>query len=147
MKKLSFYLIVFFLIFTSESCERKNPLNDLQVLASELETNSSSYTASDWENAFSRYEEITASLNEKNLNSDQTRELGRLNGVCTGYLAKGAIVLTKDAASTGLDFLGGFVNGIKSTIDEGFIENSVKSFGDKLESLFGDKEEGTSEKK
>ena len=133
--KLNFGLGFFILIILIGGCSSYNPLRDVEAFASELETNSSTYTIDDWKFAFQTYKEIIASMEGVELSEDETKEFGRLNGICTAQLAKGAVVLAKDASSTGLTFLEGLVEGFKSTIDEDFIENSIESIGDKLESI------------
>lgn len=131
-----FLAIVFFAMLMSLiRCSSYNPISELDAFASELENNSSSYTVDDWENAFQTYEGIIASMEGIDLTDEEIRKLGRINGVCTAHLAKGALVLAKDASSTGLTFLEGLVDGFKSTFGEQYIENAADSFEEKLESL------------
>jgi len=69
------------------------------------------------------------------LTDEETREFGRINGVCTGYLARGAVVIAKDASSTGLTFLDGLVDGFSSTFEEEFFEDVVDSLEEGIESI------------
>ena len=133
--KLNFGLGFFILIILIGGCTPYNPLRDVEAFASELETNSSTYTVDDWKGAFQTYEGIIASMEGIELSEDETKEFGRLNGICTAQLAKGAVVLAKDVSSTGITFLEGLVEGFKSTIDEDCIEKTIELLGDKLESI------------
>lgn len=117
------------------SCSPYNPISELDAFASELDDNSSSYTGDDWRNAFQTYEGIIASMEGMNLTEEETSEFGRINGVCIAHLAKGSVVLAKEASATGLMFLEGLVDGFTSTIDEQYLDNAVDSFEEKLESL------------
>lgn len=128
-------MVFFAMLMSLNSCSSYNPISELDAFAYELENNSSSYTVDDWENAFQTYEGIIASMEGIDLTDDEIMELGRINGVCTAHLAKGALVLAKDASSTGLTFLEGLADGFKSTFGEQYIENTADSFEEKLESL------------
>lgn len=131
------FLIILFTaaLIGFNGCSSYNPITELDAFAFELDNNSSSYSVDDWKNAFQTYEAIIASMEGIQLTEEETREFGRINGVCTAHLAKGAVVLAKDASSTGLTFLDGLVNGFKSTFDEQYIENAVESFEEELGSL------------
>lgn len=131
------FLIMLFsaALMSLNSCSSYNPISELDAFASELDDNSSSYTVDDWRNAFQTYEGIIASMEGMNLTDEETREFGRINGVCIVHLAKGSVVLVKEASSTGLMFLEGLVDGVTSTIDGQYLDNAVDSFEEKLESL------------
>ena len=117
------------------SCNSYSPIKDLESFSSELEANSANYTVEEWKEAFRIYEGIVASMEGMQLTDEETREFGRINGVCTGYLTRGAVVIAKDASSTGLTFLDGLVDGFSSTFDEDFLEDAVESLEESIESI------------
>ena len=135
MKHFLIILNVLAVMSTFNSCSSYSPITDLDAFATELENNSSGYTVDDWKNAFKKYEEILASMEGLHLTEDETREFGRINGICTAHLAKGAVAIAKDASSTGLTFLEGLFDGFSSTLDEEYIENTVETLGEEIESL------------
>ncbi len=117
------------------NCSSYSPIRELEVFSSELETNSSTYSVEEWKEAFRIYDGIITSMKGLQLTDDETREFGRINGVCTGYLAKGAVVIAKDASSTRLTFLDGLIEGFSSTIDDDFLEDAIESLEDNIESI------------
>lgn len=137
MKKIRLISLVL-VVMTSlcwGSCNSYSPIKDLESFSSELEANSANYTVEEWKEAFQIYEGIVASMEGMQLTDEETREFGRINGVCTGYLARGAVVIAKDASSTGLTFLDGLVDGFSSTFNEDFLEDAVESLEKSIESI------------
>lgn len=117
------------------NCNSYSPIKELESFSSELEANSSNYTVEEWKEAFQIYEGIVSSLEGMQLTEEETREFGRINGVCTSYLVRGAVVIAKDASSTGLTFLDGLMDGFSSTFDDGFFDDAVESLEDSIESI------------
>ena len=135
MKRIRFISLALIVMTCLWSCNSYSPIKDLESFSSELEANSANYTVEGWKEAFQIYEGIVASMEGMQLTDEETREFGRINGVCTGYLAKGAVVIAKDASSTGLTFLDGLVDGFSSTFDEDFLEDAVESLEENTESI------------
>lgn len=134
LRLISFVLIVMASLCFG-SCNSYSPIKNLEAFSLELEANSANYSVEEWKEAFQIYEGIVASMEGMQLTDEETREFGRINGVCTGYLARGAVVIAKDASSTGLTFLDGLVDGFSSTFDEDFLEDAVESLEESIESI------------
>lgn len=135
--KTKFYIIVVLSAFIPilYGCSTYSPLAQLEDFSNELEYNSSTYKVEDWKNALQTYESILESFEGIDLTEEEIREFGRLNGICTGHLAKGALLVAKDASSSGLTFLEGLVDGLQSTISEEDITNTISSFEDRIEAI------------
>lgn len=136
LKKAFFYVILMGMVASfSIGCNTYTPLGELEAFSYELENNSSSYTIDDWKAAFQTYKNIIASMEGIELSEEETHEFGRINGICTANLAKGAVVLAKDASNTGINFLDGLIEGFQSSFDEDFINDTFESLEDKIDGI------------
>ena len=102
------------------SCSTKQKaINDLESFSYELRDNSRYYDLQDWENAGKRFVKLTkkAKKYELDYTPAEKAKIGRLEGECAGYMARGA----KDNLT---DRLSGFINELK-----GILEGVTDAFG------------------
>ena len=137
--KLCIVSFVFGLIFFLNGCSTYSPMAQLEEFTYELKYNSSSYGIDEWKDALQTYVGILESFEGLELTEEELREFGRLNGTCTGYLLKGALMVAIDTSSSGISFLEGLADGLQSSINEEDISNTaisaISSFIKRLEAI------------
>ena len=94
------------------SCSAKmQAINQLESLSNDLRDNSSEYTVKDWENAAKRFIHVREKISKHELeySSAEKERIGRLEGKCAGYMARGL----KDGL---FDKIDGFKNELRGII-------------------------------
>ena len=117
MKKL---IICGVLALMLASCSTKqSAMNQLESFSYELRDNSRYYDLQDWERAGKKFVDITKKVKKHELDYTpaEKAKIGRLEGECAGYMARGA----KDNVT---DRLRGFINELK-----GILEGVTDAFG------------------
>ena len=113
MKKINVLMACGLLALTLASCSTKQrALDQLESFSTELRDHSRYYDLKDWEDAGKKFVKISKSVKKHELDytpAEKTR-IGKLEGECAGYMARGA----KDNIS---DRLRGIVNEIKGIIE------------------------------
>ena len=102
------------------SCSTKqSAINQLEDFSYELRDNSRYYDFQDWEKAGKKFVKITKNVKKHELDYTpaEKAKIGRLEGECAGYMARGA----KDNVT---DRLRGFINELK-----GILEGVTDAFG------------------
>ena len=102
------------------SCSTKqSAINRLEDFSYELRDNSRYYDLQDWEKAGKKFVKITKNVKKHELDYTpaEKAKIGRLEGECAGYMARGA----KDNVT---DRLRGFINELK-----GILEGVTDAFG------------------
>ncbi len=103
------------------SCSAKQTaINQLEKFSTELRDHSRYYDVQDWEKAGQKFVKITKKVKkyETEYTAEEKSRIGRLEGECAGYMARGA----KDNVT---DRLRGIFNEI-----QGIIEGVTDAFGD-----------------
>ena len=103
------------------SCSTKQTaINQLEKFSIELRDHSRYYDVQDWEKAGQKFVKITKKVKkyETEYTAEEKSRIGRLEGECAGYMARGA----KDNVT---DRLRGIFNEI-----QGIIEGVTDAFGD-----------------
>ena len=121
MKKF-YYLVVcgvFAMLFASCST-KQSAINQLESFSTELRDHSRYYGIQDWENAGKKFVDITKKVKKYELDytPEELARIGKLEGECVGYMARGA----KDNVT---DRLRGLLNEI-----QGIIQGVTGAFGD-----------------
>ena len=121
MKKV-YYLVVcgvFAMLFASCST-KQTAINQLESFSTELRDHSRYYGIQDWENAGKKFVDITKKVKKYELDytPEELARIGKLEGECVGYMARGA----KDNVT---DRLRGLLNEI-----QGIIQGVTGAFGD-----------------
>ena len=104
------------------SCSAKQTaINQLEKFSTELRDHSRYYDVQDWEKAGQKFVKITKKVKkyETEYTAEEKSRIGRLEGECAGYMARGA----KDNVT---DRLRGIFNEI-----QGIIEGITGAFGDR----------------
>ena len=120
MKKF-YYLVVcgvFAMLFASCST-KKSAINQLESFSTELRDHSRYYDIQDWEKAGKKFVDITKKVKKHELDytPEELARIGKLEGECAGYMARGA----KDNVT---DRLRGLLNEI-----QGIIQGVTGAFG------------------
>ena len=103
------------------SCSTKQTaINQLESFSTELRDHSRYYGIQDWENAGKKFVDITKKVKKHELDytPEELARIGKLEGECVGYMARGA----KDNVT---DRLRGLFNEI-----QGIIQGVTDAFGD-----------------
>ena len=121
MKKV-YYLVVcgvFAMLFASCST-KQTAINQLESFSTELRDHSRYYDIQDWEKAGKKFVDITKKVRKYELDytPEEKARIGKLEGECAGYMARGA----NDNVT---DRLRGLLNEI-----QGIIQGVTGAFGD-----------------
>ena len=121
MKKV-YYLVVcgvFAMLFASCST-KQTAINQLESFSTELRDHSRYYGIQEWEKAGKKFVDITKKVRKYELDytPEEKARIGKLEGECAGYMARGA----KDNVT---DRLRGLLNEI-----QGIIQGVTGAFGD-----------------
>ena len=120
MKKINFMIAcgAFALMLTSCST-KQSAINQLESFSYELRDHSRYYDVQDWEKAGKKFVKLTKTVKKYELEytPEELARIGRLEGECAGYMARGA----KDNIT---DRLNGFINELK-----GILQGVTDAFG------------------
>ena len=121
MKKV-YYLVVcgVFALMLASCSTKQTAINQLESFSTELRDHSRYYGIQDWENAGKKFVDITKKVKKYELDytPEELARIGKLEGECVGYMARGA----KDNVT---DRLRGLFNEI-----QGIIQGVTGAFGD-----------------
>ena len=121
MKKIYYFVVcgVFAMLFASCST-KQTAINQLESFSTELRDHSRYYGIQDWEKAGKKFVDITKKVKKYELDytPEELARIGKLEGECAGYMARGA----KDNVT---DRLRGLLNEI-----QGIIQGVTGAFGD-----------------
>ena len=109
VKLVAMLLLVLFLF--SCSVGKQNPINQLEKLTEDIRLHHQEYSTADWKEAYARYEQIAADMENYQYTNEEAEKIGQMEGECAGYFVKSAI---------------NSFDGIKSEI-KGFVEGLDKS--------------------
>ena len=120
MKKINFMIAcgAFALMLTSCST-KQSAINQLENFSYELRDHSRYYDVQDWENAGKKFVKLTKTVKKYELKytPEELVRIGRLEGECAGYMARGA-------KNNITDRLNGFINELK-----GILQGVTDAFG------------------
>ena len=104
-------MLLLSLCLFSCSVGKQNPIDQLEMLTEEIRLHHKGYSTADWKEAYARYEQIAADMENYQYTNEEAEKIGQLEGECAGYFVKSAI---------------NSFDGIKSEI-KGFVEGLDKS--------------------
>lgn len=104
-------MLLLCLLLFSCSVGKQNPIDQLEKLTEDIRLHHQEYTTSDWKDAYTRYEQIAADMENYQYTNEEAEKIGQLEGECAGYFVKSAI---------------NSFDGIKSEI-KGFVDGLDKS--------------------
>ena len=120
MKKINFMIACGVLALMLTSCSTKqSAINQLENFSYELRNHCRYYDVQDWENAGKKFVKLTKTVKKYELKytPEELARIGRLEGECAGYMARGA-------KNNITDRLNGFINELK-----GILQGVTDAFG------------------
>ena len=120
MKKMKYWMACTALALALTSCSTKQrAIDQLESFSTELRDNSRYYDVQDWEKAGKKFVKLTKKVKkyEFDYTPAEKARIGRLEGECAGYMARGA----KENIT---DRLNGFINELK-----GILQGVTDAFG------------------
>ena len=116
--KICFFCIV--MVLALASCSTKqSAINQLESFSTELRDHSRYYDVQDWEKAGQKFVKLTKTVKKYQMDytPEELARIGRLEGECAGYMARGA-------KENFTDRLNGFINELK-----GILQGVTDAFG------------------
>ena len=120
MKSMKIWMACIVVVLAMASCSTKqSAINQLESFSAELRDHSRYYDVQDWEKAGKKFVDVTKKVKKYELKytPEELARIGRLEGECAGYMARGA----KDNIT---DRLNGFINELK-----GILQGVTDAFG------------------
>ena len=120
MKTIKLFICCVMVLVLASCSTKQTAINQLEKFSTELRDHSRYYDVQDWEKAGQKFVQITRKVKkyETEYTAEEKSRIGRLEGECAGYMARGA----KDNVT---DRLRGIFNEI-----QGIIEGVTDAFGD-----------------
>ena len=120
MKTIKLFICCVMVLLLASCSAKQTAINQLEKFSIELRDHSRYYDVQDWEKAGQKFVKITKKVKkyEREYTAEEKSRIGRLEGECAGYMARGA----KDNVT---DRLRGIFNEI-----QGIIEGITGAFGD-----------------
>ena len=120
MKTIKLFICCVMVLVLASCSTKQSAINQLESFSTELRDHSRYYDVQDWEKAGQKFVKITKKVKkyETEYTAEEKSRIGRLEGECAGYMARGA----KDNVT---DRLRGIFNEI-----QGIIEGVTDAFGD-----------------
>lgn len=120
MKTMKIWMACIVLVLALASCSTKqSAINQLENFSTELRDHSRYYDVQDWEKAGKKFVELTKTVKKYQMDytPEELARIGRLEGECAGYMARGA-------KENFTDRLNGFINELK-----GILQGVTDAFG------------------
>ena len=120
MKTMKILMACIVLVLALASCSTKQrAINQLESFSTELRDHSRYYDVQDWEKAGKKFVDLTKTVKKYQMDytPEELARIGRLEGECAGYMARGA----KENIT---DRLNGFINELK-----GILQGVTDAFG------------------
>ena len=120
MKTIKLFICCVMVLVLASCSTKQTAINQLEKFSTELRDHSRYYDVQDWEKAGQKFVKITKKVKkyETEYTAEEKSRIGKLEGECAGYMARGA----KDNVT---DRLRGIFNEI-----QGIIEGVTDAFGD-----------------
>lgn len=120
MKTMKIWVACIVLVLALASCSTKqSAINQLESFSTELRDHSRYYDVQDWEKAGKKFVDVTKKVKKYQMDytPEELARIGKLEGECAGYMARGA----KENIT---DRLNGFINELK-----GILQGVTDAFG------------------
>ena len=115
MKKIHFLIVCGAFAMLLASCSTKQrAIDQLESFSTELRDHSRYYDIQDWEKAGKKFVDITKTVKKYELKytPEELARIGRLEGECAGYMARGAKDNVTDRLKGFLNELNGILQGV-----------------------------------
>ena len=120
MKRMKNCFFCIVMVLALASCSTKqSAINQLESFSTELRDHSRYYDVQDWEKAGQKFVKLTKTVKKYQMDytPEELARIGRLEGECAGYMARGA-------KENFTDRLNGFINELK-----GILRGVTDAFG------------------
>ena len=121
MKKI-YYLIVCgaFAMLLASCSTKKRAINQLESFSTELRDHSRYYDIQDWEKAGKKFVDITKKVRKYELDytPEEKARIGKLEGECAGYMARGAKDNVTDRLRGLLNEIQGIIQGVTGAVGD-----------------------------
>jgi len=107
-------MLLFSLFLFSCSVGKQSPIDQLEKLTEDIREHHEEYSTADWKEAYARYEQIVADMENYLYTNEETEKIGKLEGECVGYFMKSAVKSLDGIESE----IKGFFDGLNKTLDE-----------------------------
>ncbi len=119
LKLIFLTVLVFCLSIVSCVDKKQKSLDDLRKFENELEMDSDSYTDEQWNEASTKYDQMTAELDRYKYTDEELREIGYLKGKCAGYFTKRTVKEIGEGLNSAAQQIAGAVRGFFDAINDG----------------------------
>ena len=111
MKTIKLFICCVMVLVLASCSTKQSAINQLESFSTELRDHSRYYDIQDWEKAGKKFVDITKTVKKYELKytPEELARIGKLEGECAGYMARGA----KDNVT---DRLKGFLNELKEIL-------------------------------
>lgn len=92
---------------------KQNPINQLEELTEDIRLHHEEYSVADWKQAYSRYEQIAADMENYTYTTEEAEKIGKMEGECVGYFMKSAVKSLYGLESEIKGFYEGFNNSME----------------------------------
>ena len=106
-------MLLLSLCLLSCSFGKQAPINQLEKLTEDIRLHHQEYTTADWKEAYARYEQIAAEMENYQYTSEEAEKIGQLEGECVGYFMKSAVMSLDGLGSEIKGFIDGFDKSMK----------------------------------
>ncbi len=113
MRKIRLTIFVLVAFSCTIIMKVQDPLQQLEELTEDIRLHHQEYTTADWKEAYTRYEQIAAEMENYQYTKEESERIGEMEGECVGYFMKSAINSMEGLKSE----LKGFINGINETVE------------------------------
>lgn len=111
-------LIVFFFSYFFISCDSKKEVyHDLIAMSNEVKSNSANFSSQEWDDYFTRLEDLHKRMDKYDYTPSERIEIGRLEGEIAAYVTKEAIESISNETLDILNEATGFIEGFKQTFE------------------------------
>ena len=111
-KTISMSMLLLCLQFLSCSVGKQDPIDQLKKLTEDIRLHHHEYTTADWREAYARYEQIAADMENYQYTKEEAEQIGEMEGVCVGYFMKSAVMSLEGLESE----IKGFVEGLDKSM-------------------------------
>ena len=105
-------MLLFFFYMLSCSWGKQEPIDQLKKLTEDIRLHHHEYTTADWREAYARYEQIAADMENYQYTKEEAEQIGEMEGECVGYFMKSAVMSLEGLESE----IKGFVEGLDKSM-------------------------------
>ena len=113
MKVQTYVYFILFFFFFSCSMGKQSPIDNLKRLTEDIRLHHEEYSMADWKEAYARYEQIAADMENYTYTPEEAEKIGKLEGECVGYFMKSAVKSFEGLESE----IKGFFEGLNNSVE------------------------------